>query len=81
MQRSKSKPQNKLLCAVHLEVEEYVNTPELHGEGESFPDRSRMTGEYYIGAETYIAHRDALWFQSGVMCRCLEKPSAREPRQ
>ncbi|HUG92676.1 MAG TPA: hypothetical protein VML55_17680 [Planctomycetaceae bacterium] len=36
----------KLLQVVHREVEEYLNTPGLYGEGESFPDRLRMTGEF-----------------------------------
>ena len=45
----------KLLRAVHREIEEYLNTAGMYGEGESFPDRLRMTGAYYIGAETYVA--------------------------
>jgi hypothetical protein len=64
----------KLLRAVHREVEAYLNTPGLYGEGENFPDRLRLTGAYYIGSESYIAHRDSAWFQIGVLCRCLELP-------
>ena len=56
---------DKLLRAVHREVEAYLNTPGLYGEGESFPDRLRMTGAYYVGAESYIAHRDPAWFRCG----------------
>ncbi len=67
---------DKLLRAVHREVEAYLNTPGQYGEGESFPDRLRMTGAYYIGAEGYIAHRDPAWFQISVMCRCLKQPWA-----
>src|SRR4051794_8971506 len=67
---------DKLLRAVHRAVEAYLNTPGLYGEGESFPDRIRMTGTYYIGSESYIAHRDPPWFQISVMCRCLEYPKA-----
>lgn len=33
-----------------------------------------MTGEYYIGRESYIAHCDPEWFQISVFCRCLEHP-------
>jgi hypothetical protein len=64
---------DKLLRAVHREVEAYLNTPGLYGEGESFPDRLRMTGAYYIGSESYTAHRDPAWFQISVTCRCLER--------
>ena len=65
-----------LLQAVHREVEAYLNAPGMYGEGESFPDRLRMTGAYYIGSESYIAHRDPDWFQISVLCRCLERPKA-----
>lgn len=67
---------DELLIAVHSEVEDYLNTPELYGEGEGegFPDRLRMTGMYYIGSEAYRAHRDSSWFQISIMCRCLEGP-------
>ncbi|MCE9553700.1 MAG: hypothetical protein K8T91_10060 [Planctomycetes bacterium] len=62
-----------LLQAVQREIETYLNTPGLFGEGRSFPDRLRMTGEYYIGAESYIAHRNPVWYQISVMCHCLER--------
>jgi len=65
---------DELLGVVHRELEEYLNTPGLYSEGDSFPDRLRMTGMYYIGSESYIAHRDSSWFQIGIMCRCLEGP-------
>jgi hypothetical protein len=65
---------DKMLQAVHREIEEYLNTPGLFGEGESFPDRTRLTGTYYIGAESYIVHRNPVWFQISVMCRCLKEP-------
>ncbi len=71
----------KLLRAVQQEVESYLNTPGLYAEGESFPDRLRMTGAYYIGRESYIAHRHQPWFQISVMCRCLEHPKAGVSRE
>lgn len=64
----------KMLRVVHREVEEYLNTPGLYAEGESFPDRLRMTGAYYIGSESYVANRDPAWVQISVLCRCLERP-------
>jgi len=67
---------DKLLRTVHEEVEAYLNTSELYGEGESFPDRLRMTGAYYIGDESYTAHRKPAWFQISIRCHCLERPKA-----
>lgn len=65
---------DKLLRAVHREVEAYLNTEGLYGEGESFPDRLRLTGAYYIGSESYLGHRDPTWFQIGVRCHGPEHP-------
>lgn len=65
-----------LLKTVHQEIENYLNTPGLYGEGESFPDRLRMTGTYYIATESYFAHRDPVWFQISIKCHCLEHPKA-----
>jgi hypothetical protein len=64
------------LKAVHREVEAYLNDPRLvfDGDADGFPHRRRLTGSYYIGGESYIAHRDPPWVQIGVMCRCLEPP-------
>lgn len=70
----------KLLRAVHREVEAYLNDPRLYGEGEGFPDRMRLTGAYYIGGESYTAHREPDWFQISVQCRCLERPKPGVPR-
>ena len=72
---------DELLRVVDRELEEYLNTPGLYGEGESFPDRQRLTGAYYIGSESYTAHRDPPWFQISIMCRCLEHPKAGVPRE
>ena len=63
----------KLLRAVQREIEAYMNTPGLYGDGDSFPDRLRMTGTYYIGSESYMIHRDPAWIQISVNCRCLER--------
>ena len=62
----------KLLRIVHREIAKYLNTPGLYSEGEGFPDRLRMTGAYYIGAESYFAHRDPASFQISIKCHCLE---------
>jgi hypothetical protein len=70
----------KLLVIVHREIENYLNTAGMYGEGESFPDRLCMTGEYYIGSESYFAHRDPAWFQISVRCRCLKTPMSASSR-
>ncbi|MFN6206469.1 MAG: hypothetical protein ACK49R_08515 [Planctomycetota bacterium] len=67
---------DELLRIVHQEIENYLNTPGLWGEGEGFPDRLRMTGTYYIAAESYFAHRDPVWWQISFKCHCLEHPKA-----
>lgn len=67
---------DQLLEHVQREVEDYLNTPGLYCEGDedSFPNRSRMTGEYYISNESYRQHVGPAWVQIGVQCHCLEKP-------
>jgi hypothetical protein len=69
---------DKLLKAVHQAVEAYLNDPRLvfDGDEDGFPHRKRLSGAYYIGGESYWAHRDPTWFQIGVKCRCLESPTA-----
>ena len=71
---------DKLLQSVHREIGVYLNTPGLYGEGESSSDRLRLTGKYYIGDESYVAHRAAAWFQISIQCRFLERPKPGMPR-
>ena len=73
-----SKLQNhrvKMLRAVNLEVEAYLNDPRLvfDGDEEGFPHRKRLSGDYYIGGESYTAYRDPVWFAVCVRCRCLAR--------
>jgi hypothetical protein len=69
---------DKLLRAVHREVEAYLNDPRqvYDGDEDGFPHRHRLTGEYYIGHELYEAHADPAVFVVSIMCRCLEPPKA-----
>ena len=71
----------QMLDAVHQEVEAYLNTPGMYGDSgdDTFPDRSRMSGEYYVSDESYAGHVGPVWIQVGIMCHCLDKPS--RPRQ
>jgi hypothetical protein len=70
------KHRDKMLKVVHREVEAYLNDPRLHfdGDEDGFPHRGRLTGTYYIGSESYIAHAKPAWFQISILCRCLEGP-------
>jgi hypothetical protein len=74
---------DKLLAAVHREVTKYLNDPRLvftdPDDADEFPHRDRLTGDYYIGGESYIAHRDPTWVQISVRCRFLEPTDDDEP--
>lgn len=85
----------RLLKTVHRAVEGYLNDPRLYFSGgeEGFPQRDRMTGEYYIGGESYAIPKVRIkpnesplkatpldWIQIRVGCRCLESRGADEER-
>lgn len=67
---------DRMLKAVHHEVEAYLNDPRLYFDGndEGFPHRHRLTGAYYFGGESYFSHSGPAWFQIGIKCHCLEPP-------
>jgi hypothetical protein len=66
---------DKLLAAVHKEVEKYLNTRDLvYDDEEGFPNRSRMTGDYYIGSESYIGNNEGGWTKVGIECGCAARP-------
>ncbi len=89
--RAIQRRRDRLLKAVHRTVEEYLNDPRLYfsaGE-DGFPNRDRLTGEYYIGGESYAIPRVRIkpnekpstarplgWIQICVRCRCLESAGA-----
>jgi hypothetical protein len=57
----------KMLGVVHKEVEKYLNTRDLvYDDEEGFPNRSRMTGEYSIGSESYIGNNEGGWIKVGI---------------
>ena len=64
---------DRMLKVVHKEVEDYLNTTGLYseGNGDGFPNRSRMTGEYYTAEETYTADDDTDGFMISIKCHCL----------
>lgn len=65
----------QLLEVVQREVELYLNTPDLYDDGDEdgFPNRTKMTGEYYIKSESYQQKLGSAWVQIGIQCHCLEK--------
>jgi hypothetical protein len=73
-----------MLELVHREVEAYLNTPGLFVERDEdgFPNRSRLSGEYYVSDESYTGHVGPVWIQIGITCHCLERapPSGFEAR-
>jgi len=74
---------DRLLRVVHQAVEDYLNDPQLYftDDDDGFPNRERLTGQYYVADESYTAHEGPAWFQIGVMCRCLERPRGRIRRR
>jgi hypothetical protein len=66
---------DRLVAAVHKAVEKYLNTRGLSftSDEDGFPNRTRMTGEYYLSDEYYEGNRPD-GFKINVHCRCLEKP-------
>lgn len=68
---------NDLLLVVHREVERYLNTSELVAESdEGFPNTNGISGEYYIGDESYGVQVNPVRFTISVMARCLERASS-----
>jgi hypothetical protein len=70
-----------LLDLVQQEVEVYLNDPQLYftSDAAGFPNRKRLTGEYYIGSELYIAHVKPAWVQISIFCRCVERARGSSP--
>jgi hypothetical protein len=63
----------RMLEAVHEAVEKYLNTRGLYFSSDDyFPNRKRMTGEYYLGDESYHGNVSG-GFKISVYCRCLQK--------
>lgn len=63
-----------MLATVHAEIVAYLSDPRLCFDDDLFPARGRLTGEYYVGDETYIAHASPTWFHISIRCRCTEGP-------
>ena len=64
----------RLLEAVHGAVEKYLNTRGLYFSSDDyFPNRKRMTGDYYLSDESYHGNVPG-GFKISVYCCCLRKP-------
>lgn len=63
----------KILRLVHGCVSDYLNDDSLcFADGENFPDRNRLTGEYYVG-NLSVVEDGAGAYQVSIRARCLEK--------
>jgi hypothetical protein len=65
----------EILALLDAEVERYVSENTSPGD-DSFPKRDRMTGEFYIGHESYSKEGKPAWFRVSIFCRCLGGPKA-----
>jgi hypothetical protein len=65
----------EILRLVDAEVERYVSDNTLDGD-DSFPERDRLTGEFYVGHERYSKKADQGWFRISIFCRYLEGSGA-----
>ena len=61
---------------VHHEVEKYLNTRGLYfkSDADGFPNRSCMTGQYYLSDESYYGNLLPGAIQISIFCRCLRRP-------
>ena len=65
---------SNLLEVVENEVAGYLNNSRLVNDSdEHFPNSSKLTGEYYIGDESYRVHVGPVWIQVSIQARFLEK--------
>jgi len=62
----------EMLAAVHQAVEKYFNARGRFGPGD-FPERALLTGEYYLGEESYYGDPSAA-LRVRIECRCLRHP-------
>jgi hypothetical protein len=71
----------EMLRAVHEEIEAYLNDPLLYfdGDEDGFPHRKELTGEYYIGDESYFAHTQPSWIQIKIEGRCIGRGVGNKP--
>ena len=65
-----------ILALTDMKVEEYVNDGCAPPDEGWFPEQARMTGEFYIGSESYHKLVGAKWCQVCVRVRCLGRGSA-----
>ena len=73
----------EVLDTVQRAVQQYVNDDALTSDGDDglFPQRQKLTSEYYISGEHYWVyteqrppHRGERQYRFSLMTRCLEKP-------
>jgi hypothetical protein len=63
----------EMLGVVHQAVERYFNARGRFGKGD-FPERKVMTGEYYLGFESYLGTAPGTAVRICIDCLCLRHP-------
>lgn len=65
---------NEMLSIVHQELLNYIHDDNLcfDGSEESFPVRSKLTGNYYINSVSYINHINPVGYQIMIETRLTE---------
>jgi hypothetical protein len=65
---------NEMLSIVHHEVLNYINDDNLcfDDSEDSFPVRSKLTGNYYINSVSYINHVNPMGYQIRIETRLTE---------
>lgn len=64
-----------VLAVVERLVEEYANSECASPGEEWFPEQARLTGEFYVGSESYHRLPGEPWVQICVEARCLGRRS------
>ena len=62
-------------------VNEFANDPDkcFLTTSDGFPRQSELSGQYYVGSETYEGDSDQSFFRLWVFLRCLEKEWRSDP--
>ena len=66
-----------LVASVHSAVEKWLDGV---GENAPFPDRAKLTGNFYVGDELY-ERGDEGSIRISIFCRCLERPKLGSGRE
>jgi hypothetical protein len=69
-----------ILALADAQVEEYANDGCAPPGEDWFPEQARLTGEFYVGSESYHRLPGRDWCQICLEARCLGRRGPGEPR-